>query len=168
MPRTFPVATLRALPAPLALLFRALALLFRAAAFRAPALLVFAVFFLAAAFFAALRLAPGFARRTAPVFEAFFVRPAAVRLAIAVVLSVPANLDCFRVSVVKSSAYRRRKQLTYKLSPTTRNRLAVIAAGGRSLQPFDIAHVCEPWQVRRCFEYRRRTTESGNPIQEDA
>ena len=54
---------------------------------------------------------------------------------------LPAYLDCFRVSVVKSSAYRRRKQLTYKLHPTTRNRLAVIAAGGRSLQPFDVAQM---------------------------
>ena len=34
---------------------------------------------------------------------------AALRLAIAVVLSVRGYLDCFRVSVVKSSAYRRRK-----------------------------------------------------------
>lgn len=99
------------------------------------------------------------ARRARPVFRAavfraagrdlaaaalflLFPRPfpataAALRLAIAVVLSVVANLDCFRVSVVKSSAYRRRKQLTYKLHPTTRNRLAVIAVGSRSLQPFD-------------------------------
>src|SRR4029078_11120566 len=49
---------------------------------------------------------------------------------------LPVYLDCYGVSVVKSSAYRRRKQLTYKLHPTTRNRLAVIAAGSRSLQPF--------------------------------
>jgi hypothetical protein len=71
---------------------------FRATAFRAAGR-VFraAVFLLAAAFFAALR----------PLFAPF----AALRLAIAVVLSVVAYLDCFRVSVVKSSAYRRRKQL---------------------------------------------------------
>jgi hypothetical protein len=67
--------------------------------------------------------------------RACFLVRAALRLAIAVVLSVPAYLDCFRVSVVKSSAYRRRKQLTDKLHPTTRSSLlAVIAAGGRSPQ----------------------------------
>src|SRR5262245_11857746 len=56
---------------------------------------------------------------------------------------LPAYLDCFRVSVVKSSAYRRRKQLAYKLYPTTRNRLAVkaIAVGSRSPQPYDVAQV---------------------------
>src|SRR4029078_5381270 len=47
---------------------------------------------------------------------------------------LPAYLDCFRVSVVKSSAYRRRKLLTSQLHPTPSNRLAVIAAGGRSPQ----------------------------------
>src|SRR5262245_13032224 len=82
---------------------------------------------------------------------------------------LPAYLDCFRVSVVKSSAYRRRKQLTYKLHPTTRNRLAVIAAGGRSLQPFDVAQVNPSKQGWQCAsEYPRRTTESGNQIEEDA
>ncbi len=45
-----------------------------------------------------------------------------------------AYLDCFRVSDVKSNAYRRRKQLTYQLHPTPSNRLAVIAAGSRSPQ----------------------------------
>jgi hypothetical protein len=68
---------------------------FRATAFRAAGrVFLAAVFFLAAAF-----------------FDAFFAPFAALRLAIAIVLSVVAYLDCFRVSVVKSSAYRRRKQL---------------------------------------------------------
>jgi hypothetical protein len=71
---------------------------FRETAFRAAGRVVLAaVFFRAAAFFAVLR--------------PFFAPLAALRLAIAVVLSVVAYLDCFRVSVVKSSAYRRRKQL---------------------------------------------------------
>jgi len=71
---------------------------FRETAFRAAGRVVLAaLFLLPAAFFAVLR--------------PFFAPLPALRLAIAVVLSVVAYLDCFRVSVVKSSAYRRRKQL---------------------------------------------------------
>jgi hypothetical protein len=70
----------------------------RETAFRAAGRVVLAaLFFRAAALFVVLR--------------PFFAPLPALRLAIAVVLSVVAYLDCFRVSVVKSSAYRRRKQL---------------------------------------------------------
>jgi hypothetical protein len=108
----------------------------------------------------------GFRISLAAGLSSWLLRPCVWPLASS--FRLPAYLDCFRVSVVKSSAYRRRKQLTYKLDPTTSNRLAVIAAGSRSLQPFDVAQLNIQTSVCSCTEYRRRTTESGNPIQEDA
>src|SRR6266850_6433056 len=107
-------ATPAALPAPAFLAPPALRALpapdFRATAFLAPARLFFAAVFRAAVFRAV--------RAVGLVLRACFLVAEALRLAIAVVLSVPAYLDCFRVSVVESSAYRRRKQLTDKLHPT--------------------------------------------------
>ena len=85
---------------------------------------------------------------------------AALRLAIAVVLSAPAYLDCFRVSVVTSYAYRRRKQPDIRAPLHTTRHAVVIDAvtdeGGQQTSRRYIRGGPVP------------ATETGNQIQEDA
>src|SRR5258706_6962010 len=88
--------------------------------FRAATRVFFLVVFFATALRPAVFRAAARFRPAPAVLRADFRRvvPAALRLAIAVVLSVPTYLDCVLVSVVESSAYRRRKQLRTQAQST--------------------------------------------------